>query len=104
MKHTPGPWEVDTAHEEGCGIAVIPGPTGGSVAEVYGDNKKQQKANAQLIAEAGTVATETGLSPRQLVEQRDDLLKALEGFVTKQKRLTLLIQHLKRQPSEQKGN
>ena len=33
-------------------------------------------AIAQLIAEAGTVATETGLTPRQLAEQRQELLEA----------------------------
>ena len=33
---------------------------------------------ARLIAEAGTVATETGLTPRQLADQRAELLAALE--------------------------
>lgn len=31
---------------------------------------------AELFAEAGTVANETGLTPRQLAEQRAELLKA----------------------------
>jgi hypothetical protein len=34
--------------------------------------------NARLIAEAGTVYHETGLTPRQLAEQRAELLEALE--------------------------
>jgi hypothetical protein len=34
---------------------------------------------ASLFAEAGTVHHETGLTPRQLVEQRDALAAALEG-------------------------
>jgi hypothetical protein len=34
-------------------------------------------ANAKLIAEAGTIASETGLSPRELAEQREELLGAL---------------------------
>lgn len=34
-------------------------------------------ANADLIAEAGTVYHETGLSPRELLKQRDALEKAL---------------------------
>jgi hypothetical protein len=36
------------------------------------------EANARLIAEAGTVATETGLTPRQLADQRKELLEALQ--------------------------
>lgn len=36
------------------------------------------KANAQLIAEAGTVANECGKTPRELLEERNELLEALE--------------------------
>lgn len=36
-------------------------------------------ADARLIAEAGTVASETGLTPRQLADQRTYLLDALRG-------------------------
>lgn len=36
------------------------------------------EANAAFIAEAGTVAHETGLTPRQLADQRDELLAALK--------------------------
>lgn len=36
----------------------------------------ENRANANLIAEAGMVAYETGLTPRQLVKQRAELLKA----------------------------
>lgn len=39
-------------------------------------NDEEDAANAALIAEAFNVATETGLSPRQLAEQRDELLTA----------------------------
>ena len=35
-------------------------------------------ANAELIAEAGTVANETGYTPRQLADQNKILLKALD--------------------------
>lgn len=38
------------------------------------------KANAELIAEAGTVYHETGLSPRQLLDQRNALWDALENI------------------------
>lgn len=34
-------------------------------------------SNAKLIAEAGTVANETGKTPRQLVEENKELLEAL---------------------------
>jgi len=39
-----------------------------------GFTEEQVKANTELIAEAGNVANETGLSPRQLLEQRNELL------------------------------
>ena len=38
-------------------------------------------ANATLIAEAGTVYHETGLTPRELAEQRRELLEALQKLV-----------------------
>lgn len=38
-------------------------------------------ANADLIAEAFNVATETGLTPRQLAEQRAELLEALQAMI-----------------------
>ncbi|WP_212646416.1 hypothetical protein [Delftia sp. PE138] len=45
-----------------------------------GRNSSLAEANpiASLFAEAGNVFHETGLTPRQLVEQRDALAKALE--------------------------
>jgi hypothetical protein len=44
----------------------------------YGITHDNAKANAELIAEAGTVAHETGFSPRQLAEQRKILLAHIE--------------------------
>lgn len=38
--------------------------------------------NATLIEEAGNVFIATGLTPRELVEQRDALLEALEKVMT----------------------
>lgn len=40
---------------------------------------RQNEANATFIAESFTVAHETGLTPRQLAEQRDELLTALRA-------------------------
>lgn len=37
----------------------------------------EARAHAEFIAESFTVAHETGLTPRQLAEQRDELLAAL---------------------------
>lgn len=39
---------------------------------------EQQEANAELIAEAFNVTNESGLTPRQLLEQRNELLDALK--------------------------
>lgn len=44
-------------------------------------NINEAIANAKLFAEAGTVANETGLTPRQLAEQRAELLIALKGYM-----------------------
>lgn len=75
-KCTPGPFEagpvsavrgkisVDLTHH-GVSVAVLTG---------RGDQPSALRANAQLFAEAGTVAHETGLSPRQLAQQREELL------------------------------
>ena len=40
-------------------------------------NPKEAKYNAKLIAEAGTVANETGKTPRQLADDNKVLLEAL---------------------------
>lgn len=49
------------------------------------------EANAHFIAEAFTVAHETGLTPRQLAEQRDELL-ASGGSLARQ--LSAIIRYL----------
>jgi len=79
-KPTPGPWFVrgKTANLQ---IAIV-GPSGelsDSIAYAWGQNGEAE-ANARLIAEAGTVHHETGLTPRQLVEQRAELLEALAAI------------------------
>lgn len=73
---TPGPWSI---HEGGAGYGHIRDGNYRSLAS-YGDasiDRAESKANARLIAEAGTVHHETGLSPRQLAEHRAELLAAL---------------------------
>lgn len=97
-KHTPGTWKAHHIPETVVEDGVVK-PTEGMkrvvhaqrhdelgrrvtqfVAEVFEQaaHPEQGEVNAQLIAEAGTVATETGLTPRQLAEQRQELLQALE--------------------------
>lgn len=41
-------------------------------------SKEEMASNANLIVEAGNVANETGLTPRELQKQRDELLEALK--------------------------
>ncbi len=42
--------------------------------------KEEAEANAKLIAEAGTVANETGKTPRQLADDNKVLLEALQNM------------------------
>lgn len=59
-------------------------------AKTFGDTKEEATDNAELIAEAFNVANETGLSPRQLVDENKELLGALQsitGFVVSLKLL-----------------
>ena len=83
--HTPGPWEVDedglsVTRGDRFGYQVI-GEANGQDDTITDPPLGEAYANARLIAEAGTVATETGLTPRQLAEQRAELLEALRQVV-----------------------
>ena len=48
------------------------------ISIVFGTEVNETKANAELIAESFNVANETGLTPRELLNQRNDLLEALQ--------------------------
>lgn len=80
-QHTPGPWEYNSA-DLGM-VRVFRGMPGTGLSQAIADIEicPEKEANARLIAEAGTVATECGLSPRELLAQRDELLEALESTV-----------------------
>ncbi len=75
-----------TQHEKGWGwngdvcavfgVAIVIGATGEDPAK----DRSEKESKAELIAEAFNVATETGLTPRQLAEQRNELLEALESI------------------------
>lgn len=44
--------------------------------------REEAAANGLILAEAINVLHETGLTPRELAEQRDRLLAALKGFIS----------------------
>mgnify|MGYP001605568307 CR=1 FL=1 len=78
---TKGPWHSISNGGDGR----IIGPEGQFVADTIPrdsadppSNPGEQAFNARLIAEAGTVAHDTGLAPRQLADQRAELLAMLK--------------------------
>jgi hypothetical protein len=80
---TPGPWDAktdDLVPERGA--VYVEGALGWDEQSIcdcsYSGDVETDEANASLIAEAGTVFHETGLTPQQLREQRDELLAALK--------------------------
>lgn len=72
-KPTPGPWALHPIAGKSGRNKLALHAAGRRVCDisVFSD---EDSANARLIAEAGTVAHETGLTPRQLAEQRAELL------------------------------
>lgn len=81
MKPTPGPWEAERIDNRNC--FDIKCECGFFIATCHDGGRSESNAedNARLIAEAGTVFHNTGLSPVQLVEQRDALLAACKKLV-----------------------
>jgi hypothetical protein len=92
MNPTPGPWTVLPEEDDkdyirirgtklGCRykIANVHMPKHWESHDVLRDREDaESRSNARLIAEAGTVFHETGLSPRQLVEMNAELVDALK--------------------------
>lgn len=80
IKPTPGPWAV--ARMTPCRVDTA----SGSISISWSSNndsgarEREAEANARLIAEAGTVFHNTGLSPRQLVERVKELEGALRAY------------------------
>ena len=76
IKPTPGPWAV--ARMTPCRVDTA----SGSISISWSSNndsgarEREAEANARLIAEAGTVFHNTGLSPVQLVEMVQELKAA----------------------------
>lgn len=82
IKPTPGPWSRGYSVNGACCV-WFDGHT--EPHADMGENSTwidcETVGNATLIADAGNVFHETGLTPRQLVQQRDALAAALEGCV-----------------------
>lgn len=72
---TKGEWNID----EGMNDFKL-SSSKRSICQTW-SNLPIDRANAQLIAEAGTVANETGKTPRQLAEENKMLLEALKGLI-----------------------
>ena len=80
---TKGPWKVCESIE-GDFIGVYPdtGKIEFPIAKMSNFVRAEvSAANARLIAEAGTVYSETGLSPRALLEQRDNAVRAVAALM-----------------------
>lgn len=75
-KHTPGPWGV----AGGCHLV---GANGQQIATFAKDDgmEAEMDANMRIVVDAGNIATETGLTPRQLAEHRSELIDACVGAV-----------------------
>lgn len=52
----------------------------------------EAKANTKLLFEALTIANQTGLSPKQLLEQRDELLAFVQSYMDAINEQTIHIQ------------
>ena len=70
VEPTKGPWTYEATGSQPGAFSIV-GDAPQMVALVYGETRDAQRKNARLIAEAGTVYSESGLSPRALLEQRD---------------------------------
>lgn len=82
-KPTPGPVRVFPNDLTGHCEIVPEGAAGPVIARINpfsARSEAQGWADAHLIAEAFNTHHETGLTPRQLAEQRAGLLEALEPF------------------------
>lgn len=78
---TPGPWEAQENAAYYISYVIRGGAKSNKIAQTFNwqDNGRDicSKANARLIAEAGTVAHESGMGPREMW----DTLKAMADDV-----------------------
>jgi len=81
LRPTPGPLEA-------AGIYVRTAYDGRFFVAECGTNTAHGESDAILFAEAGTVYQETGLTPRQLAEQRAEILEAFMFLVKEEDAFT----------------
>ena len=77
LKITKGECIADKTHVLSVNNNVIASVLDDSPDNVTEMDFKEAEANAELFAEAINVANECGKTPKQLLEQRDELLEAL---------------------------
>lgn len=77
MKHTQGKVYIDSR----ITTTSIKSENGMDICLMVAGVKYLNLANAELIAEAFNVTNECGLTPRQLLEQRNELLNSLNIYV-----------------------
>ena len=83
MKHTERKWTaIQMMDNDGSPSNLWAVTNGDYVISQSGEDIEDNEANAKLIAEAGTVANETGKTPRQLADENRELLKALKSIVS----------------------
>jgi hypothetical protein len=84
IKPTPGHWILDDADPDDAYRYVVhgDGDTFGCICRISTNGNANPEDDARLIAEAGTVHHETGLTPRQLVERVKELEEALQGLAS----------------------
>ena len=98
MKHKfmKGEWVVNNEHAYGKVYWHKIECNNKTIAEVKGRhykvNNKVCDANAKLIADAGTTASKCGLLPSELLEQRNELLEALE-YLLNEYQETLIFEY-----------
>ena len=90
-KPTPGPWKYSfegsdpswaiVTGQGGAIIANVNSETGPDAVSAPAMRQMPADANARLIAEVGTVYHETGLTPRELAEQREELRNACLAYL-----------------------
>ncbi len=73
MGHTKGECKISKSGHPNFDLCVV-AEDGGSICHI--SNWPEKKANAELIKEAFNVTNKCGYTPRQLLEQRDELLEA----------------------------
>lgn len=80
MKHTKGKCEFEQTEKVESGLDIIIKSGNNIIGWIYRSSemdKDEYLANAELICEAFNVTNETGFTPRQLADQKAELLEQL---------------------------